>query len=259
MTLLIGANLNHCTVIAADTRTSWRHPLLGDTHTDGDHKIAMCTLGLVTGSGYVDALDPVKKELLSKEIMHTDQILTIVQQKALPKIEELRKNNLRIRDKTCFLLSYCTISDNAKLLRLALIHPDWEYKLAFYDSVVVAMPSDSSEEESIKYNKVVTADLIRLENKEFMAQETIAKDILVNLYSNVKSIAKHFHEISKKSKYVSPDMDFAALLLNGAIIYGYGESSEIMKGIFRMSVIPPAHQTQFLTPELFKKGNKINI
>jgi hypothetical protein len=61
MTLLIGANLKHYTIIAADTRITWHHQFFGKSHTDGSHKIAMCHFGLVTGSGYVPALEAVKK------------------------------------------------------------------------------------------------------------------------------------------------------------------------------------------------------
>ena len=105
MTLIIGANLNHYTILAADTRTSWTHPFLGECHRDHNHKIAVCKMGLIAGSGYVDALDSVKEELLKKEIFHTDEVLNIINKSAIPKIKLLNRNDPNsIKHKTCFML-----------------------------------------------------------------------------------------------------------------------------------------------------------
>jgi 4-diphosphocytidyl-2C-methyl-D-erythritol kinase len=53
-------------------------------------------------------------------------------------------------------------------------------------------------------------------------------------------------------------MDFAALLSSGAVVYGYGESCKVMNGALEMSIISVAHQTRYLTPEIFKEGKNIN-
>jgi hypothetical protein len=68
MTLLIGANLQDYVLVAADTRASWHDPLHGYCYEDGDHKIVACPLGLVTGSGYVGALNAVKRTLMRTEV-----------------------------------------------------------------------------------------------------------------------------------------------------------------------------------------------
>jgi tetrahydromethanopterin S-methyltransferase subunit F len=254
MTLLIGANLKHYTIIAADTRTSWHHPFFGNSHKDGDYKIAMCNFGLITGSGYIDALEAVKKELLSKEINHTDEFLEVVKRLALPKIDELHKNNTLIKDNTCFLLSYI---NNDRQLRLALIHPKWNYQLGFYEDAIISMPSDSSDVESEKYRGDLIKKLIRFDNKENNNEE-YGKSLFMNLYNNIRIIAQYFNEISQKSNYVSRDMDFAALLLSGTVVYGYGDSCQVMNGALQMSIIPAAHQTRYLTPDIFKEGKNID-
>ncbi|MBU2634800.1 MAG: hypothetical protein KJ674_06200 [Nanoarchaeota archaeon] len=254
MTLLIGADLKHYTIIAADTRITWHHPFLGDNHKDGDHKIAMCNFGLITGSGYVDALEPVKKELLNKEINHTGEFLEIVKGIALPKVEELLKNNPQVKDNTCFLLSY---RNTDGLLRLGLIRPQWNYELGFYEDAVIVMPSDSSNEEAEKYTKELIEKLIKFEDKEY-SDADYGKNLFMNLFDNVRIIAQYFNEISQKSVYVSRDMDFAALLSSGAVVYGYGESIKVMNGALQMSIIPATHQTRYLTPEIFKEGKNIN-
>lgn len=254
MTLLIGANLKHYTIIAADTRTTWHHPFFGNSHKDGDHKIAMCNFGLITGSGYVEALEPVKKELLNKEVNHTDEFLEIVKRLALPKVNELLKNNPQTKDNTCFLLSY---RNTDGLLRLGLIHPQYSYELVFYKEAVIVMPSDSNNEESEGYTNNLIEKLIKFEDKEYTDTE-YAKNLFMNLYDNIRVIAQYFNEISQKSAYVSCDMDFVALLSSGAVVYGYGESCKVMNGALEMSTIPATHQTRYLTPEIFKEGKNIN-
>jgi hypothetical protein len=259
MTLLIGTYLTHYTIIAADTRTSWNHPILGKYHKDGDHKIVMCSFGLVTGSGYVDALESVKKELLTREILHTNDVLQIINQKALPKIENLHKYTPGIKDNTCFLVSYRTAIDGEVILRLSLLHPNWEYQLAYYENPIVVMPTDSSEEEAEQYSKSLKNVLISLDEKRLLAED-YAKDILTNLYENINLISGYFYEISShKSRYVSRDLDFAALMLDGTVIYGYGNSDEVMKGEFKMCVIPYCNKTRILAPDIFAEGKTIYI
>ena len=80
----------------------------------------------------------------------------------------------------------------------------------------------------------------------------------MNLYGNVRIIAQYFNEIAQKSICVSRDMDFAALLLSGTVVYGYGDSCKVKDGALEMSIIPAAHQTRYLTPEIFKEGKNIN-
>lgn len=256
MTLLIGANLKEYTILAADTRISWHHPLFGFiTHRDGDHKIAMCNFGLVTGSGYVDALEAVKKELLTKEINHTDEFLEAVKRLALPKVEEMLKVNPWVKNKTCFLMTYKTKLNENECLRLALVHQQWDYKIGFYEKAVISMPADSSNEECEKYN----ADLIqKLILFDYNGEDEYIKNFLLNLYNNIKIIAQYFNEISQKSLYVSQDMDFAVQLLNGTVIYGYGDSSKIKEGALHLSIIPAPNQARFLAPEVFKEGKDIN-
>ena len=99
MTLIIGANLNNYVLVAADTRVAWKHPISGEAFKDHDHKIVNCKIGLVTGSGYTEALDSVKEELLRREINHTGEIEEIVNEKAIPKIRLLNKNNPEVKNK----------------------------------------------------------------------------------------------------------------------------------------------------------------
>jgi hypothetical protein len=256
MTLLIGANLKHYTIVAADTRTSWSQLPFGRMYRDGDHKIIMCDLGLITGSGYTDALELVKKELLTKVIFHTDEFIEIINQRALPKINELHRTNPQARDNTCFLVSYRTVLNNENMLRLALFHPKWNYQLGYYEDVTVVMPADSKEEEVEKYSLFLREHLVKFNDKGLSDDEYV-ENLFTGILDNIKIIAKCFCEISQQSFFVSQDMDFAALLLNGTVIYGYGESNKLVNGNFKMSIIPSSHQSHILTPDIFKEGEQI--
>lgn len=259
MTLIIGANLNHYTILAADTRTSWWHPLLGKwQHRDHDHKIAICKMGLVTGSGYTKALDSVKKELLKKEIYHTDDVLKIINELAIPEIELLHKYYPNMKDNTCFLISYFTSSDNEKILRLSILHSKWKYKLCIIKEPYTVMPSDTNEKYCEKYNKILNEGLHRFKECNYSEKEYIAS-IVTNIYKNAIVFAECFYEISKISNFVSGDFDFAAFLSNEMVVYGYGNSKEVKSGKLRLSIFHRSNQTRILTPDIFKEGDIINI
>lgn len=255
MTLLIGANLKEYAIIAADTRISWFNGLF---HKDQDHKIALCEFGLITGSGYVDALDSVKKELLKKTISHTDEIYEIVNQYARPLIEQLEKDYPNSQHNTCFLITYATLVENKKTLRLAILHPEWNYKLGFYEKSAVVMPSGSLEESIRKYSTFLDERLVDFPKD--VDDDKFTEAFFENFFTNIHPIAQCFHEISQISKFVSNDIDYAVTLLNGTVIYGYGKSEELMNGKnLRFSIIPASPNTKFLTPEIFKEGKKIEI
>ncbi|MFA5063801.1 MAG: hypothetical protein WC578_07045 [Candidatus Omnitrophota bacterium] len=195
--------------------------------------------------------------MLSKEINHTDEFLEIVKRLALPKVEEMIKNDPLVKNNTCFLMSYGTILNDNACLRLALIHPQWNYQIGFYEKAVISMPSDSSNIESEECSAGLIEKLTNFDNYG-NDDKDYGKNLFLSLYNNVKIIAQYFNEISQKSIYVSRDMDFAAMLSSGTVIYGYGESCKVMNGALQMSIIPAAHQTRYLTPEVFKEGKNIS-
>jgi hypothetical protein len=235
MTLLIGANLDHYTIVAADTRTSWTDPSLGECHRDGDHKIVWCSLGIITGSGYINALDTVKNELLTKEISHTDQVLQIIKRRALPEIEDLHRRHPDVEDNTCFLLSYRTAINSRIVLRLSIIHPDWNYQLVHWADSIPVMPNDLIGEVE-KYAEFLRKNLIKFEGQDPSNKKYTAA-LFSNLSDNMKIIGTCFHEISKQSSQVSRDLDFAALLLlDGSAIHGHGKADQVMQGYSEMGV-----------------------
>lgn len=257
MTLIIGANLNHYTILAADTRTSWMHPFFGECHKDHKHKIAMCKMGLIAGSGYVNALDPVIEELLKREISHTDEVLKIINELAIPEIELLHKHDPNIIDITCFLISYFTSSDNENILRLAFLHPEWEYQLNIVKESIIVTPRDTNEKYYKKYSKILHEGLHRCKVSNYSDKEYMLS-VFTNICKNAIFFAKCFYEISKVSNFVSGDFNFTALLLNEMVVYGYGNSKEVKSGKLSLRIFHRSNQTRILTPDIFKEGDIIN-
>jgi len=261
MTLLIGANLDLYTIVWADTRTTSYYPVIGPIHQDGDHKIIVSNAGLLTGSGNKDVLDFVKQEFLSKDFLHTNDILDFMKKEVIPMIEDFQIRYPYMNIITCFLLSYITTLNNETKLRLALIHPQWDYDMGFYDDSIVIMPHDASEESARIHNETLRQSLIKLDNRI----STQASDdeyigfLLGSIISNVKIIAKHFTQISQESSCVSHDLDIVRHILNGSLIYFYGKSCDIMKGIVKFSIIPVARQFRVFSPAIFDEGETIEI
>ncbi|MDD5771936.1 MAG: hypothetical protein PHX78_00555 [bacterium] len=257
MTLLIGANLKSYSIIAADTRASWEIPFLGKQHKDGDHKIAACSFGLVTGSGYVDALDAVKKELLQKTISNTNEFTDIIQRCVKPKIEELKKINPGTEDNTCFLISY---RNNEGLIRLAVMHAKWNYELELYDDVAVILPTNFTIEKSEEYRSCIREKLTEFQdnvNTNSCDNEIFLNNLINHINCTVKLIASYFHEISEKSSYVSSDVDIGVLLNDGNVIYIYGDSMKIKEGKSSLNVLINNSDTRFLTPDIIKKDEHL--
>ena len=251
MTLIIGANLNNYVLVAADTRTSWNHPIFGESFKDHDHKIINCKTGLVTGSGYTEALDSVKEELLRREINHTGEIEEIVNEKAIPKIRLLNKNNPEVKNKTTFLVSYFTKTvDKQNILRLAFLHPDWNYKISIVKETIIIMPSDSQKEEVDEYSNKLSKGIAR-STPIYSPENILNESVIANITKNLFFIADCFNEISKKSKYVSKDFDYAVLFANEIIIYCYVTSSGLKNINLKLSVFHRNNHSYVLSPKIF--------
>lgn len=247
MTLLIGANLQTYVIMFADTRASWQDPIKGYCFNDGDHKIVSCGLGLITGSGFVSALSAVKAELMASQIKHTDQVIDIIKRKALPEIQGITACYPKLSEQTCFMISYRTVTDGQLTLCLALMHPNWDYQLGLYDDAIVVMPSDSTNEEAKRYRVLVREKLVHLELRE-PTHEEFAKGFLANINENISIIGQLFYEIAQKSSHVSPDLDFAVMLLEGSLLYGYGLSEEVRNGEFKYFLVANGEQSTILNP-----------
>ena len=67
MTLLVGMHLGSYVIIAADTRASWYTPKGKFGYRDDAEKVRETDLGLITGAGLANILDPVKDALATND------------------------------------------------------------------------------------------------------------------------------------------------------------------------------------------------
>lgn len=142
MTVIIGMNLGQYVLLAADTRvTYYRGVSETPEWQDDNEKILKTTMGLITGMGLVQLLDPVKNQLSVEDPIHTDRIIEIIkQQRAIA--DRRWPTDPRIREAldhvTCWMFSYVTSSDpqhptpDTVTLRLAIAHPHNGYQLSLY-------------------------------------------------------------------------------------------------------------------------------
>jgi len=74
MTLCVGFNFGRYALLFADTRVSYADA----TYTDDADKIQETDIGIITGAGLVNLLDPVKERLAAIPVCHTDDIVKII-------------------------------------------------------------------------------------------------------------------------------------------------------------------------------------
>jgi len=213
MTINIGINLGEYIILGADTRTE---RLLGNRkmfYSDEDQKIQETKIGLITGAGYKDILDDVKRELSQRDTENTTEIIQIVK-KSKDKFLINRPPFFTVDEKwfepTCWLLTYMTIIDKFPGLRLALIHPQFNHDIALYEKYMpcVVMPRDSTPEELEFIAEFVNGKIKPLED--------ISK-IEENIIYHVGLIQKVIRDVSEKHDSVSQSFQIGVHVIDGSI------------------------------------------
>lgn len=154
MTIAIGINFGTYILLAADTRTTyydWSGQVIN--HFDESVKIQKTTMGLITGAGSKQLLDPVKVRLKEEEIIHTDQIKQIIRGERLKYLRRYKRTAAHHIELTGWLFTYVTVEDDNPKLRLGMFHPSLGDDLALYEENYPAAinPHEVTEE---------TADII---------------------------------------------------------------------------------------------------
>ena len=157
-----------------------------------------------------------------------------------------------------FYALYFTKLDNKDILRLALLPPEWDYQLNIVKESIIVTPGDTNEKYYEKYNKIIHEGLHKCKVSNYSDKEYMVS-VLENIRKNTIFIAKCFYEISKVSNLISNDFDFAALLSNDMIMYGYGNTKEVKSGKLRFRFFNRSNQTRILTPDILKEGDISNI
>lgn len=201
MTINIGINLGHYIILGADTRSvyCWGNKII--RHSDEHQKIQKTKIGLITGAGYTDLLDDVKRQIAEQDIEHTDQIIDIIRK---------CRENLSVRpffpvlgskwiEGTSWLLTYMTVIHDSRVLRLALIHRQFDDKVAFCENnkSCVIMPADSTPEESEHVTSIVNSQVKPLEdltriNENISYHVTLIRGVIKAVSENHKSVSRSF-------------------------------------------------------------------
>ena len=224
MTINIGINLAQYIILAADTRTVYGWPNKIIHHSDEHEKIQKTKIGLITGAGYTDLLDDVKKQIAEKDIEHTDQIIDIIRkcrENLSPAPAFFSILGTKWIEATSWLLTYMTPVDNSPTLRLALIHPQFNDEVALYkkNTCCVIMPAESTPEECDRITNLVHSQIKLLEdismiNENISYHVTLIREVIKVVSEKYKSVSRFFqigiHTIDGK-------MGISAIIKNGPL------------------------------------------
>ena len=187
-------------------------------------------MGLITGMGLVQLLDPVKNQLSVEDPIHTDRIIEIIrQQRALA--DRRWPNDPRIREAldhlTSWMFSYVTSSDpqhptpDTVTLRLAVAHPRNGYQLGLYAAPcgAIGFPHGIEPEEAESITKFLNNNIKQMSGwSEF--ESTV---------SHNASLAAHIIQyLSEINEGVSPYFQIGVhSLLHGAAVSGISRNGSL--------------------------------
>lgn len=223
MTLLATIHLDDYAIIASDKKEVVKiNGLIVPSHEEAE-KIVITDIGLITGSGYVELLNAVKKRVSSEEINHTDKIMEIIKgerdkikQSTFYDDEQLNE----LINYSGWLFSYFTITENTQCLRIALYHPTVDenhFCIIRENSCKVIYPSDVDPANIAQYSDYFSANIGTLEK---------IPDINQNLSYNIKLILLLIDEISRISSTVSKTCDIGVVFRKGEMLLAKNVSIE---------------------------------
>jgi len=205
MSIIVGFNLQTYVILGADTRISF-YPDNHFVYRDDEEKIQTTGLGLITGAGLCDLLDPVKERFAQEKPSDTSLMRQIIREEGRnaaaqfagypdPRVEESIKT-------TGWMLTYVTGSEQyfPAGLRLAVMSNSFKD-----DTFGLVLPGTSSflpfagitEAQHGELKAIVTDGQLRMWKPE---KETFED----NLAHHVGLIVKVIVRASKMSEMVSP-------------------------------------------------------
>lgn len=214
MTLVIAVCMGDIGIIAADKAVTMHHADGTTTTLDMEaDKIVETPMGVVTGSGFVEILDPVKEFLATLGIASTDD--------ALDEITRVR-NNFRLmypfsseREKhlgaTSWVFNY-TVGGSDPKLRIAAFHPSWsetKLKVLQAGAALCIAPADYTLEQGDELNAALNDQLCHL-NAQMSAREALVR--------NIRLIVETVRKVSELSNSVSNTCDLAIVAPNTRIM-----------------------------------------
>jgi len=204
VTLVVGFNLGTYALMVADTRASHAD----GTHADGDEKIQETDIGIISGAGLVDLLDPVKRRIAeTRTLSHTTEILAIIREERerLEGVSRLYDPRvLQIFEHTTWMFSYLagenpkTVDDMS--MRLAIPHPKTgDLHLALVNRCRILAPSGTTEEQAVDWLNRIDGHVRSLAHGD---------DIWDNIWHHVRVGVTLLHDVAAVNSQVSKSFQF---------------------------------------------------
>ena len=233
MTICIAVHFGEFIALAADTRTSLGRPTI--SFKDGTEKIHETAIGLVTGSGWVELLDPVRKRLLNETLTHSNKILEIIKDEISAADEYYMYATEEIINSTGWIYTYASIEHNEPCIRLGLYHGSISRELTESQYLIpkggacVWIDAQFSENSSIHYSRYLTDKLeaickIKDIEKKF--------DSFIEQCTNLVSYASHRYDS------VSAEFNIGLHFING---------DKVIKGPFSVESGPSREIEEYIS------------
>lgn len=199
-------NLGYYALLAADTRVTSCPPGQTPVWRDDEEKVQVTNLGIITGMGLCELLDPVKERLSAETLTNTDGILEIIRTERAridarcPQESWLRPH---IEHVTSWMFTFVECDNpnsptpDSLRLRLAGCHPKDDYDISLYlpPAVAIGLPNGITEERAAPIRQALA------DNFRPMRDWSEFRD---NLGHHVDLACAVIHALSEVSKSVSP-------------------------------------------------------
>ena len=208
MTLLATIHLNKFAIIVSDKKEVFITDRIIVAHHEHGEKIIDTSIGLITGTGYVEFLSAVKKKIAATKITNTNQIMKIIsKERDLIKNSSFKsaKNKEELLEKERWLFTDKSMLENTASLKVGFYHPsvDKDNLVTINENTSkVFFPSDVSQEVANKYSSFLSENIQTLEK---------IPDFNNNLNHNVTLILIMMNEVSRITETVSKTCDIGVI------------------------------------------------
>lgn len=161
MTLVVGFNFGDYSLLGADTRVSW---YINDElrYRDDELKICRTQLGMMSGAGLCQLLDPVKERLAEMEnAQNTDAVRALVAESRRRFVADLKHHDARVEkalDTTAWMFTYVAKTGDSLTLRLAVLSSEHDALIGLWppNSGGILPPSASTDEQQESWQRFLS-------------------------------------------------------------------------------------------------------
>jgi hypothetical protein len=206
MTLIVGLHLNHYVLIGADTRISY-YPNDTFTYRDDEAKIWDIDMGLITGAGLANLLDPVKERLDDDELGFLSNLSQTVKDEVARIRCEPWATKPRVKDAietTAWMFSFVGVPEPKQpaVMRLGFTVPDQNYEIACVqpNTGYLFPPTGTTVEQYREWTAFVSGRLKPFDDQ----QDTFGS----HLAHHIKLIGEIIETVSDVNEGVSKSFQF---------------------------------------------------